>query len=50
MDAVRRQIELERLVNLLSGFGWEKMSEKVDGNTLEVTVKKVVEEEPPPTD
>ena len=40
MVAYPREIEIERLLNLVRGFGWESIKEEVIGDELHVTVKK----------
>lgn len=42
-------LEVERLLNLVRGFGWEKKEEKIDGDKLIVTIQKTVEIKPVPT-
>lgn len=50
-----REIEIQRVMNLVQGFGWVKVSEELKGDELFLTVKKGflvtedVEESPPPT-
>lgn len=41
-------LEVERLLNLVRGFGWEKKEEKLDGDKLIVTIQKTVEVKPVP--
>ena len=33
-------LEIERLVNLVKGFGWEKTSEKIEDGKVTVTLEK----------
>ena len=40
MVAYPREIEIERLLNLVRGFGWESIKEEVIGDELHVTIKK----------
>ena len=40
MPEYPREIEIERLINLVRGFGWESIKEEVIGDELHVTVKK----------
>jgi hypothetical protein len=35
-----REIEVERVINVVRGFGWEKVSEELKGDELFLTVKK----------
>jgi len=35
-----KEIEVERVVNLIRGFGWEKIREEVVGEDLIITIKK----------
>jgi len=35
-------MEVERLLNLTRGFGWEKQKEEIVGTELRVTVSKTV--------
>lgn len=39
------KIEIERIVNLVAGFGWRKTEEKIDAEGVELTLRKEV----PPT-
>ena len=49
MNEARIRIEIERIVNLVAGFGWSKAEEKVSAGEVRLTlVKKVpVTEEKP---
>lgn len=38
-----REIEVERVINVVRGFGWEKVSEELKGGELFLTVKKKFE-------
>lgn len=40
MVAYPREIEIERLLNLARGFGWESIKEEVIGDEIHVTLKK----------
>ena len=42
MEAIQRTIEVERVVNLVKGFGWDLIETKVDGDTLRITVEKKI--------
>jgi len=34
-------MEVERVMNLVSGFGWEKVKEEIILNEIYITIKKV---------
>ena len=34
------RLDVERVLNLTQGFGWEKVSEKLDAEYIELTVRK----------
>lgn len=36
------RIEIERIVNLVAGFGWKKTEEKVEPNKVSMTLTKEV--------
>lgn len=42
MDQIQRTIEVERVVNLAKGFGWELVETKADGEELTILIKKTV--------
>ena len=42
MTDVQRTLEIERAVNILKGFGWEKVEESLDGNDVKITFKKTI--------
>ena len=42
MDERLIRIEIERIVNLVAGFGWKKVEEKVALGEVSITLKKVV--------
>lgn len=42
MEQIQRTIEVERVVNLAKGFGWELVDSKVEGNVIQITIKKTV--------
>ena len=50
-----REIEIQRVMNLVQGFGWVKVSEELKDRDLILTVKKTfleekeLEEVPPPS-
>lgn len=42
MEKAQRIIEVERVVNLVKGFGWELESTHEDETSLQITIKKTV--------
>lgn len=42
MPTFPREIEVERIMNLARGFGWEKEKEEVVGDKLLLTIGKVL--------
>lgn len=40
MPEYPREIEIERVMNLVRGFGWESIKEEVIGEEIHVTIKK----------
>ena len=46
MERIQRTLEVERIVNLVKGFGWDLVESKADGDTLRITIEKKVG--PPP--
>lgn len=40
MEALPRDIELQRVMNLVRGFGWEKVKEEMRGGVLSLTIEK----------
>lgn len=47
MEKIQRTLEVERIVNLVKGFGWELVESKAEGDTLQITIKKMVTPLPP---
>lgn len=43
MDLYILNTEVERLVNLAEGMGWEKVSQKLDEEEVEITLRRKVE-------
>jgi len=43
MDAPSIKMEVERVMNLISGFGWEKKKEEVIGDEIHVEIVKKTE-------
>lgn len=42
MEAVQIRIEVERIVNLVAGFGWSKIEEKIEAGQITLTLKKII--------
>lgn len=42
MEAAQIRIEIERIVNLVAGFGWVKVEEKTSPGEVLITLKKVI--------
>lgn len=42
MNPAMLKIEIERIVNLVTGFGWTKIEEKVSEGEVTITLKKIV--------
>lgn len=42
-------LQVERMMNLIRNFGWEKVKEEMIGNDMHVTVKVKIEIKPIPT-
>ena len=42
MEKIQRTIEIERVVNLVKGFGWNLAETKVEGQSIIITIKKTV--------
>jgi len=40
MDAPTVQMEVERLMNLVRGFGWEKVREEIINDEIHITIRK----------
>jgi len=40
MDMPSVEMEVERVMNLVRGFGWEKVREEITDGEVEVTIKK----------
>lgn len=40
MPEFPREIEIQRVINLITGFGWTKVSEELRGDDLILTIKK----------
>lgn len=48
MKAALIRIEIERIVNLVTGFGWKKVEEKVEPDRVTITLAKEVTPTPEP--
>jgi len=46
-QSVERSLEIERAVNLLKGFGWEKTVEKIEGDKIALTFEKSLQSPAP---
>lgn len=42
MPDINVAMEVERVMNLVRGFGWEKIKEERVGGNLEITISKAV--------
>ena len=42
MNPALIKIEIERIVNLVAGFGWKKTEEKIAPGEVSITLKKTV--------
>ena len=42
MEPAMIKIEVERIVNLVAGFGWAKVEEKISAGEVLLTLRKVV--------
>jgi len=42
MEKIQRTIEIERVVNLVKGFGWELVDTSVEGDTIAIKIQKTV--------
>ena len=42
MEKIQRTLEVERIVNLVKGFGWDLVESKAEGDELQITIKKTV--------
>ena len=47
--AIPIPLEVERLVNLVKGFGWTKTEERISGDKVLITLEKKVEVKQPGT-
>ena len=43
MEKVQQVLEVERIVNLARGFGWEKTGESVKDGVIVLTIEKKIE-------
>lgn len=42
MNEALIKIEIERIVNLVAGFGWKKVEEKTSAGKVQIILEKVV--------
>lgn len=42
MEAIQRTLEVERIVNLVKGFGWDLVESKAEGETITISIKKTI--------
>ncbi len=42
MNPAMLKIEIERIVNLVAGFGWTKIEEKISEGEVTITLRKIV--------
>ena len=42
MPELQITLEVERIVNLVRGFGWEAKSEIIDGDKIRLTIEKTI--------
>lgn len=42
METIQKTIEVERVVNLVKGFGWEIVTVNTEGDELFISFKKLV--------
>lgn len=42
MNPALLKIEIERIVNLVAGFGWVKVEEKIEPESVKITLEKKV--------
>ena len=42
MNEALIRIEIERIVNLVAGFGWAKVEEKVEAGQVSITLRKTL--------
>ncbi len=47
MSGPTAELEVERIMNFIRGFGWEKIEKRMDGEYVVVVVRKKVAEQPP---
>lgn len=47
MNGLTVELEVERIMNLVRGFGWEKTEQRMEDDYVVVVVRKKVAERPP---
>lgn len=45
MASLPQQIEIDRLMNLVRGFGWEETEKKITDSEIIITIKKKISKE-----
>lgn len=40
MDVPTVELEVQRVINLVSGFGWEKIKEELVADEIHITIRK----------
>ena len=45
MSVDRKQIELDRLMNMAKAYGWEQLSQRIEGDFQVVEIRKKITEE-----
>lgn len=45
MPEFPREVEIQRVINLVQGFGWEKVKEEMVGQYIQLTIRKKLLEE-----
>lgn len=48
MEEVHRVLEVERIINLVRGFGWDKKAEEIEGDKVTLTIEKTIQSPVPP--
>jgi len=47
MTSLPVEIEIDRLMNLIRGFGWEETEKKISGSEIRITIRKKIIQEVP---
>jgi len=48
MPDVQKTLAVERIVNLVKGFGWDKTEEVIEDDEVKITFKKTIKPGVPP--